>query len=343
LAELLLERGELDRAQRVLSKARELAPSHPAAARLQRSLREQRGLSDPEQSEDDGPLARTGSAEAGPEDLIAAAEEEERARRESPKAPHPRVRRRIIVGLLLLVSGLTLVGFWLQSASEPSRAVHTSETQKERLGTPEPATGEVLSVPPSLEPPPSPIRPEGPQPVEPPTKSTHHESSERELGTLPWKQLSRDPVALVARADQLYEAGRRSTAASLYRRALRLRPDYPPAMLGVSRSLVHAKNTRAAMSLATRVIESDVAKTPAIEARALYLVGRIHYERGERVSARRLLREATTLPDAPPEAWFYLGETLSRDNSPAARQAYEEYLRAVPSGSLAARARKAIQ
>jgi tetratricopeptide (TPR) repeat protein len=114
-------------------------------------------------------------------------------------------------------------------------------------------------------------------------------------------------------------------------------------MLGVSRSLVHAKNTRAAMSLATRVIESDVPKTAAIEARALYLVGRIHYERGERVSARRLLREATTLPDAPAEAWFYLGETLSRDNSPAARQAYEQYLRAVPSGSLAARARKAIQ
>lgn len=346
LAELLLERGELQRAHRVLSKARDLAPTNPAAARLLRRLREQRSLVDPGHSEDD-PSARASAVEAGPEDLIAAAQEAERARQEAPKPPRPLARRLGAAGLLLVVAGLTVAGLWRQSPAESPGTVADFGPEEDLLSTAGLAPEARLPVPSAFERLPSPIRPEGSEPsAEPigrPTKSTLRESSAREFATLPWKQLSRDPVALVARADQLYELGRRRTAASLYRRALRLRPDYPAAIIGVSRSLMHAKNTRAAMSLATRVIEADVPKTAATEAMALYLVGRIHYERGERVSARRLLREATTLPDAPPEAWFYLGETLSRDNSPAARQAYEQYLRAVSSGPLVVRARKAIR
>jgi len=82
---------------------------------------------------------------------------------------------------------------------------------------------------------------------------------------------------------------------------------------------------------------------PGLEAAAIYQMGRVHYERGERDAARRLFRQSISLPSAPPGAWFYLGEALSSDNSPAARQAYERYLELVPSGSLSDRARRAIQ
>ena len=59
--------------------------------------------------------------------------------------------------------------------------------------------------------------------------------------------------------------------------------------------------------------------------------------------ARRLLRQSISLPGTPASAWFYLGEALWNDNSPAAREAYEKYLELVPTGHLADRARRAIQ
>jgi predicted TPR repeat methyltransferase len=72
-------------------------------------------------------------------------------------------------------------------------------------------------------------------------------------------------------------------------------------------------------------------------------MGRVHYERGDRDAARRLFRQSISLPGTPAEAWFYLGEALSSDNSPAARNAYQRYLELVSEGHLADRARRAIQ
>jgi len=82
---------------------------------------------------------------------------------------------------------------------------------------------------------------------------------------------------------------------------------------------------------------------PGLEAAAIYQLGRLHFERGDRDAARRLLRQSISLSGAPAEAWFYLGEALSSDNSPAAREAYEKYLELEPQGNLAGRARRAIQ
>ncbi|MFW2388487.1 MAG: tetratricopeptide repeat protein [Polyangiales bacterium] len=156
---------------------------------------------------------------------------------------------------------------------------------------------------------------------------------------------SMNPEELTLRADRLYTQGHSGAAASYYRRALEIDPDYAPALVGMGRGILRAKKYSDAMKNATRALQlaRGVDSRPGLEAAAIYQMGRVHYERGERDAARRLFRQAISLPGAPPETWFYLGEALSSDNSPAARQAYEKYLERVPSGHLADRARRAIQ
>ncbi len=156
---------------------------------------------------------------------------------------------------------------------------------------------------------------------------------------------SMDPQKLTSRADVLDAQGHAALAASYYRRALEIDPDYAPALVGMGQSILRAKKYSDAMKNATRALQlaRGVDARPGLEAAAIYQVGRVHYERGERDAARRLFRQSISLPSAPPEAWFYLGEALSSDNSPAARQAYEKYLELVPRGTLSDRARRAIQ
>jgi tetratricopeptide (TPR) repeat protein len=156
---------------------------------------------------------------------------------------------------------------------------------------------------------------------------------------------SMDPKRLTARADALYAQGHTGVAASYYRRALELDPDYAPALVGMGQSILRAKKYSDAMRNALRALQlaRGVDARPGLEAAAIYQMGRVHYERGERDAARRLFRQSISLPGTPAEAWFYLGEALSSDNSPAAREAYDQYLELVPEGHLADRARRAIQ
>jgi len=156
---------------------------------------------------------------------------------------------------------------------------------------------------------------------------------------------STDPRELTNRADALHTQGHSALAASYYRRALEIDPDYAPALVGMGQSILRAKKYSDAMKNATRALQlaRGVDARPGLEAAAIYQMARVHYERGERDAARRLFRQSISLPSAPPEAWFYLGEALSSDNSPAARQAYEKYLELVPRGPLSDRARRAIQ
>jgi len=156
---------------------------------------------------------------------------------------------------------------------------------------------------------------------------------------------SMDPKGLTLRADTLYAQGHTGLAASYYRRALELDPDYAPALVGMGQSILRAKKYTEAMSNASRALQlaRGVDARPGLEATAIYQMGRVHYERGERDAARRLFRQSISLSGTPAAAWFYLGEALSSDNSPAAREAYEKYLELVPEGHLAARAHRAIQ
>jgi tetratricopeptide (TPR) repeat protein len=154
-----------------------------------------------------------------------------------------------------------------------------------------------------------------------------------------------DAAALTARGETLTNKGDLPTAARFFRRALEIDPDYAPALVAVGHGLLRAEKYDDAMQNATRALElaRGVDARPGLEAEALYQMGRVYHQRGQEEAARRLLRQSTTLPRTPAETWFYLGESLASENSPAARNAYERYLELRPNGHLADRARRAIQ
>jgi tetratricopeptide (TPR) repeat protein len=376
LGELLAERGEHDKAERVLAKARALEDLVPGAEEPLEAM---------------GPEAE--------DDLIAFAERQERS---SQAAMTPRQLFFGVVavgGVALLIAGIALV---TQPGDEVDpAAIAAPSTQEEASPAPREEvivapvsikTVEPLkapSPPPGLAPteevalqqgsastlvatpepePPAPVEPQkpttprkaaspprgsGPAPVAKVTVKSKPKSvapapaqaKEPDAAVVQAELASMDPKGLTARADSLYAQGHTGVAASYYRRALELDPDYAPALVGMGQGILRAKKYSEAMRNASRALQlaRGVDARPGLEATAIYQVGRVHYERGERDAARRLFRQSISLPGTPAAAWFYLGEALSSDNSPAAREAYEKYLELVPEGHLADRARRAIQ
>ena len=348
LGELLAERGEHDKAELLWAKAR---------------------LLEVQARENDLPLKEMGPA--ADEDLIAFAEQRER---KSQGALTPRQVLFALVGLLalaLLIAGIVLVTS-PREISTPSTGSAPSKTHTlvEEPAALEPAA-ELVELPAVVEV----EKPEEPivvEMMEPPTAALPERAARKATparrrsaanrssapGTaapaipeppsdavVRAELASMDPRDLTTRADKLYTQGHSALAASYYRRALEIDPDYAPALVGMGQGILRAKKYSDAMKNATRALQlaRGVDARPGLEAAAIYQMGRVHYERGERDAARRLFRQSISLPSAPPEVWFYLGEALSSDNSPAARQAYEKYLELVPSGSLSDRARRAIR
>ena len=348
LGDLLVERGEEERAQRVFEKAQrlELAESVGTAAL----------------EEADGET---------PGDLIAAAEREERTRQTSVNPRQLLLVVAVILGIGLLMSGIALlVAPGPPIAEEPPTASEvvalTPEVEiaprLEELVPSERASIEVVTEPTATGPgapavaepaieasrPTTAVAPRAkkkPKRSPPPRKKVESLPEPTEADFDAELAASTDATELTTRADTLSARGQSSLAAKFYRRALEIDPDYAPALVGMGRSLLRAEKYAEAMGNATRALQlaRGVDARPGLEAEALYQIGRVHHQRGEEDAARRLLRQSTSLPRAPAGAWFYLGESLSRDNSPAARAAYEQYLERKPNGYLSDRARRAIQ
>jgi len=365
LGELLAERGEHDKAERVLEKARGLAA---AATHAEDSLDEM------------GPEAE--------DDLIAFAERQER-RSQALLTPRQILLATVVsTGVALLITGIARVTSTgddevptapvsaspRKAASPPRGVAPTEEVALPPRGV---APTEEVALPQGIAPTPEVAlpqdsastlvatpEPEPPAAVEPPKPATPRkaatparrsapparkaapaETKEPSAAVVETELASMDPKQLTARADALYAQGHTGVAASYYRRALELDPDYAPALVGMGQSILRAKKYSDAMRNASRALQlaRGVDARPGLEAAAIYQMARVHYERGERDAARRLFRQSISLPGRPPEAWFYLGEALSSDNSPAAREAYDKYLELVPEGHLADRARRAIQ
>jgi tetratricopeptide (TPR) repeat protein len=353
----LSELGEHEKAERVLAKARALSerPSWTAV------------------SEDE-------EAPAPDEDLIAFAERRERKTQSALSPKHLALGVAALAFLGLTVAGIASVTSGPEDAlgpAEPTEPVaaarpmvleqDTTTTALEiETAVEESAAEPILPVPvresAELEPaPPPPIVPstetaaaiERPEPSAPrkaaPAKprkpNPPPRNPEPSASVVQTELASMNPRELTSRADALYARGHSGLAATYYRRALELDPDYAPALVGIGRNTLRAKKYSEAMRNATRALElaRGVDARPGLEAAALYQMGRVHFEQGERDSARRLFKQSISLPGTPPQAWFYLGEALSSDNSPAAREAYEQYLELVPQGHLADRARRAIQ
>jgi len=348
LGDLLVERGEKARAQRVFDKAQRLGLAESVGAR---GLEEASG----ERSDD----------------LIAAAERDERTRQTTVNPRQLLLVVAVILGIGLLMSGIALLVAPTEPTAEesptaPEVAKPTLEVEvAPRLEEPapaEPASAEVVTEPVVM----SPDAPLVAEPVierlKPTSAVARHATrnskpsppARKKVESLPERPetdldgelaVSTDAAQLTARADVLGARGQLTSAVKFYRRALEIDPDYAPALVGIGRSLLRAEKYAEAMANATRALQfaRGVDARPGLEAEALYQIGRVQHQRGNEDSARRLLRQSTSLPRAPAAAWFYLGESLSRDNSPAARDAYDQYLERNPDGHLSDRARRAIQ
>jgi len=361
LGELLAERGEHDKAELLLVRARAL---------------EERASSVGEPPEEMGPEAE--------DDLIAFAERRERSTQAALTPRQVLLGISAVGGIALLVAGIALLTRTENDVSS-AETLAAEAPPEEAIAVPAPieaAEPELLLGPEQV--PASPIveateapqvatlEPEPPSVTEPlnsatpspprasaPVRATQAavkskprarapaatQAKEPSAAVVQAELESLDPKRLTLRADTLYAQGHTGVAASYYRRALELDPDYAPALVGMGQSILRAKKYSDAMKNASRALQlaRGVDARPGLEAAAIYQMGRVHYERGERDAARRLFRQSISLSGTPPEAWFYLGEALSSDNSPAAREAYGKYLELVSEGHLAERARRAIQ
>jgi len=361
LGELLAERGEHDKAELLLVRARAL---------------EERASTVGEPPEEMGPEAE--------DDLIAFAERRERSTQAALTPRQVLLGISAVGGIALLVAGIALLTRTENDVSS-AETLAAEAPPEEAIAVPAPieaAEPELLLGPEQV--PASPIveateapqvatlEPEPPSVTEPlnsatpspprasaPVRATQAavkskprarapaatQAKEPSAAVVQAELESLDPKRLTLRADTLYAQGHTGVAASYYRRALELDPDYAPALVGMGQSILRAKKYSDAMKNASRALQlaRGVDARPGLEAAAIYQMGRVHYERGERDAARRLFRQSISLSGTPPEAWFYLGEALSSDNSPAAREAYGKYLELVSEGHLAERARRAIQ
>jgi Flp pilus assembly protein TadD len=357
LGELLAERGEHEKAERVLDKARAL---EAAAASVEEPL------------DETGPEAE--------DDLIAFAERQERRSQAALSPRQVLLGTAVLVGVALLVAGIALVTTPASEAApnvEAPAAAPIADQETASLAPSEKADLDAVPIeitePRKATSPPRGLaseaevalpqgsapalvaapEPERPAPVAKVTVKSKPramapasaQAKEPDAALVDAELASMDPKQLTTRADALYAEGHTGVATSYYRRALELDPDYAPALVGMGQSILRAKKYSDAMRNASRALQlaRGVDARPGLEAAAIYQMGRVHYERGERDAARRLFRQSISLPGTPPEAWFYLGEALSRDNSPAARDAYEKFLELVSEGHLADRARRAIQ
>lgn len=349
LSDLLAERGEHDKAERVLEKARALEAVEAGAEEAPDAM---------------GPEAA--------DDLIAFAERKERG---SQAAFSPRQVLFVVIalsGVALLIAGIAM----LTSTADEATAVPPQELSTEPIAIepvePEPPIARPAMTPevaePESEPPPKAVSPPQSSAPAPPRKAASRprgfapaaaQPTVKSKSTAPVAPRTKEPSAaavqaelasldtkqLTARGDALHAQGHTAIGASYYRRALEIDPDYAPALVGMGQSILRAKKYSDAMRNASRALQlaRGVDARPGLEAVAMYQMGRVHYERRERDAARRLFRQSISLQGTPDAAWFYLGEALSSDNSPAARDAYEKYLELVPQGHLADRARRAIQ
>ena len=366
LGELLAEKGEHEKAERVRAKARALE------ARGEEPLDEM------------GPEAE--------DDLIAFAERQERSQQAVLTPRQILFGAAALVGIALLIGGIAFISSPRKAASPPRGSAPPGQeapASDEGDATAEPApasVGEIEPAPireaekldlsqeplrePELVAAPSIVETEEVVEVETPRKAAlpprgstpgtevaqpkakpkpkvevSAAPKEPDAAVVEAELASLNPKQLTVRAEALYVQGHSGLAASYYRRALEIDPDYAPALVGMGQSILRAKKYSEAMKNATRALQlaRGVDARPGLEAAAIYQMGRVHYERGELDASRRLFRQSISLPGTPAETWFYLGEALSSDNSPAAREAYERYLELVPKGHLADRARRAIR
>ena len=130
-----------------------------------------------------------------------------------------------------------------------------------------------------------------------------------------------------------------------YAQAIQQDAHHPEALMGLARATLRAENPNATLSWLKRARQAlDVRIRPTTTLTELELLeGQAYLQKPKefRVAAERVLRAASKREQAPPEVWFFLGESLAGRAAAEARRAYSRYLETSPNGLYAKRARRA--
>jgi tetratricopeptide (TPR) repeat protein len=147
--------------------------------------------------------------------------------------------------------------------------------------------------------------------------------------------------------DALLAAQQLDAADKAYDAALALDPEMPEAVLGRAEILLRQGKAKDALPILQKAKDriAQRIRPPALQARRLILLGRAllaRNKRGDADSGRDALREATNIPGAPADSFYFLAESLGAKNKPEARAAYQRYLELEPRGQYRDRARRAV-
>ena len=152
-----------------------------------------------------------------------------------------------------------------------------------------------------------------------------------------------DPSVIDLYGDALYAAGQFDTAGNTYRAVLARDADDPGALVGGARVFLHAGKYDDALSNIDRLQGALLRNitTPALRANMFLILGQVKLARRDNAAASDALAHATALEGAPPESFFFLGESLTQIDAAKAQEAYLHYLQIAPTGEFASRAKSA--
>ncbi|MET0340601.1 MAG: tetratricopeptide repeat protein [Polyangiales bacterium] len=154
---------------------------------------------------------------------------------------------------------------------------------------------------------------------------------------------ARSASALALYGDALLASDRVDGAVLAYDGALEMEANHPDALIGRARAALRADRPEQTLAWTARADAALAVRPRPPEVRALLLVtaARADLAKQQLAPARDRLTRATTLPGAPAEAWFWLGEVVSKSDAAAAAKHYAKYLELEPKGPYVARARAA--
>ena len=154
-------------------------------------------------------------------------------------------------------------------------------------------------------------------------------------------------LGLLGRA--LYNTDRVDAAAGAYELALSMAPDDVVALLGRAEVHLRAGRFEDAFGLLSRAkpqLEANAKVKSNVHTWMLTLFGHAYLQRrasGDRELAEAALTQVIASAHPDPEAYFWLGESLSGRSTPEAKAAYAAYLERAPKGRYAKRAHRALR
>jgi tetratricopeptide (TPR) repeat protein len=155
---------------------------------------------------------------------------------------------------------------------------------------------------------------------------------------------TRTAEVLTLYGQALYANDKVDSAAGAFEDALELDPAYPDALVGRAMAAVRAEKPKEAkgyLEAALKALDARV-RPPRLRAELLLTWAKADVLEHDYAAAQPRLIQAVALAGVPAEAYFWLGECLTKTKALGASERYAKYLELDPNGAYAARAKRAL-